>query len=74
MSIANPPRQIVTFEAKRVTIDMANELGVDIAAICEEALRAEVRRRWQEANADAIKSINAWVEEHGLPLEKHRLF
>ena len=39
-----------------------------------EAERAELGRRWNEENADAIQASNAWIEKHGLPLEKHRLF
>lgn len=31
-------------------------------------------RQWLEENAEAIKSINEWVEKNGLPLEKYRLF
>lgn len=31
-------------------------------------------RQWLEENAEAIKSWNEWVQEHGLPLEKYRLF
>jgi hypothetical protein len=31
---------------------------------------SEVERRWQRENEVAIDSMNAWVEEHGLPLEK----
>jgi antitoxin CcdA len=29
---------------------------------------------WKAQNADAIVSMNAWIEEHGLPLEKYRMF
>jgi hypothetical protein len=31
-------------------------------------------RKWLEENAEAIKAWNAWVEEHGLPLEEYRMF
>lgn len=31
-------------------------------------------RKWLEENAEAIKSINEWVEKNGLPLEKYRMF
>jgi antitoxin CcdA len=74
MSLANPPRVPVTFEAKKVTLEVAEELGIDIQMICEQALREEVTRRWQEANRGAIESTNAWIEKHGLPLERYRLF
>lgn len=35
---------------------------------------SEEGRRWLEENAEAIRSWNAWVEEHGLPLEEYRMF
>ena len=31
-------------------------------------------RKWLEENAEAIKSMNEWVEKNGLPLAKHRQF
>lgn len=74
MTIANPPRTPVTFEAKVVTVELAAELGIDIQSVCEEALRSEVARRFADANRDAIESINKWVEENGLPLERYRQF
>jgi antitoxin CcdA len=38
------------------------------------AERREEERRWQIENAEAFASMNAWVEEYGLPLEKFRQF
>ena len=39
----------------------------------DENLPAEVRRKlWRAENKEAIEAINAYVEEHGLPLEKYR--
>lgn len=35
---------------------------------------SEEGRKWIEENAEAIKSINEWVEKHGLPLAKYRQF
>jgi uncharacterized protein (DUF2342 family) len=31
-------------------------------------------KKWLEENAEAIRSMNDWVDKHGLPLEKYRLF
>lgn len=73
-SIANPPRVPVTFHAKKTTVEAAAELGVDIEAICEHALREEVGRRWREANREAMESTNRWIEQHGLPLDRYREF
>jgi antitoxin CcdA len=30
--------------------------------------------RWLEENFEALESFNRYVEEHGLPLAKYRLF
>lgn len=30
-------------------------------------------RRWQDENAEAIRSINDWVEKNGLPLDRYRV-
>lgn len=74
MSLANPPRMSVSFEAKALTVELAAELGVDIQSICENALRAEVARRFKEENRAAAEAWNGWVEQNGLPLEKYRMF
>lgn len=38
------------------------------------AEREEEERLWKIENAEAFASLNAWVEEHGLPLAKFRQF
>lgn len=35
---------------------------------------SEAGRKWQEENAEAIASINEWVEKNGLPLAKYRVW
>jgi post-segregation antitoxin (ccd killing protein) len=35
---------------------------------------AEETRRFKRENAEAFASLNAWVEENGLPLARHRQF
>lgn len=58
-------------------IEQAQRLGISIAGMDERALRlhlqkvdpagAEARaKRWAEANAEAIREHNRFVEEHGL--------
>lgn len=55
-------------------LDEAQRLRVDVAGRSEEELRAAVREAWIEENQAAIESWNAWVDEHGLPLERYRMF
>lgn len=57
-------------EAKelRINVSQAAEAGV-AKAVAEK--RAEL---WLKENWEAIESSNAYVEQHGLPLEKYRMF
>lgn len=59
-------------------VEAARELGINLSRACEDGLRREVAleqgRRWQEENKEGIAASNAYVEKHGLPLEKYRLF
>jgi antitoxin CcdA len=55
-------------------VEEASRLGVKIEGRSDEQLRLAVRTAWIEQNRDALKASNAWVEKHGLPLAKYRLF
>ena len=56
----------------------AHRLGLNLSRAAEEGLRraiaAEETRRWREENAEGIRQMNAYVEKHGLPLAKYRMF
>ncbi len=56
----------------------ARRLKINLSATLERALEAEVReakrKEWLENNGGAIKSTNAFVEEHGLFSDHHRTF
>ena len=56
----------------------ARALGLDPEAIARKAIRdaikAEKERRWLEENREAIAAHNEWVEKHGVPLAKYRMF
>lgn len=66
VSLAEP----LLAEAKelRINVSQAAEAGL-AKAVAEK--RAE---RWLQENREAIESSNAYVEKHGLPLEKYRMF
>lgn len=53
-------------------LDAARDLGVNVSAVADEALRRAVadarRRRWLEDNAAAFAAQAAWHEQHGHPL------
>lgn len=62
-----------------VTIDQqlvkdAKDQGVNLSQAAEEGVRKALAEKWLEDNAEAIKSVNDWVEKNGLPLEKYRMF
>lgn len=56
----------------------AKELEVNISRAAEEgiakAVADEKSRRWLEENKEALESSNRYIEKHGLPLAKYRLF
>lgn len=72
------PRRSGLAEAQDPFAAEARALGLDAEAIAaqavQDAVRAEKARRWQEENREAIESHNAWVEKHGVPLAKYRMF
>lgn len=59
-------------------IDEAKALGINVSRACEDGLSKHIanerRAQWMAENAEAIAASNAYVAEHGLPLEKYRLF
>lgn len=70
-------------KATNVSLDVdivaeAKRLGINISRACENGLARQIveegGRRWRADNAEAMDAANAWTEEHGLPLAKHRRF
>ncbi len=59
-------------------LERARAHDVDLVRAAEDGLRRALRSvqadRWREENAEAIRAANAWVDEHGLPLERYRMF
>jgi antitoxin CcdA len=51
-------------------LDEAGRLGIDVSETLETRLRivvrAEQRKRWLDENRDALASINAFIDDHGL--------
>lgn len=70
-----PPQQE---QALRVLQAEARALGIDPEAIAaralQDAIRSEKARQWLAENRNAIEAQNAWVEQNGLPLARHRVF
>ena len=59
-------------------IEEARQLDINVSEACERGLSEEVararRERWLEENRAAIEASNAYVEKHGLPLARYRMF
>jgi antitoxin CcdA len=75
---AKMPRKATNLTLDAQAIADAKELGINISAACEEGLVVAIskarREKWLRENRAAIDSSNAWVEKHGLPLAKYRMF
>jgi antitoxin CcdA len=79
----HPRSGFKTRKPTNLSLDMdmvaaARALGINLSRACEDGLRREIAaergRRWQQENKEAIAASNAYVERHGLPLAKYRLF
>lgn len=83
MRMSNARRKSASRAATNVSLNRdyvaeARELGVNISQACERGLVETIKEaraaRWLEENRQALDGYNRYVAEHGLPLEKHRLF
>ena len=79
----NAPGKPLARRATNVSLDQqmvaeAKALGVNVSRACEQGLRAELdkarKAQWLAENREAMDSSNAWVEKHGLPLARFRVF
>lgn len=66
----------LTLDARLVA--QAKDLDINISRVAEDgiakAVAAETARLWKIENRVALESWNKYVEDYGLPLEKHRQF
>jgi len=72
------PRKPAQVTVDAALLERAENLKIDISKASEEGLARAVARHqaalWLEANRAALQSSNEFVERHGLPLAKYRLF
>lgn len=73
-----PHRRATNVSLDQSLVKAARELEINLSRACEKGLAGEIKAtreaRWLEENAEAIESSNRYVEKHGLPLAKYRLF
>jgi antitoxin CcdA len=72
------PRRSTNLSLEAELVAEARRLGLNLSRAAEAGIRRavaeEAARRWQEENAEGIRQMNAYVEAHGLPLARYRLF
>jgi antitoxin CcdA len=75
---AQPQRKPTNLSIDASLLAEAKELDVNISRAAEEgiakAVADEKARLWLEENKEALESSNRYVEKHGLPLARYRLF
>ena len=76
--IASGKRKSVNLSLDTGVVAFAREAGINLSQVSETAIRAAAKserdRRWRDENREWAASVNRWVEENGLPLERYRLF
>lgn len=59
-------------------VDEAKALGINLSQAAEVGVAGAVARKraevWRAENREALESSNAFVETHGLPLDRYRNF
>jgi antitoxin CcdA len=75
---ATPLRKPAHVTVDAALLERAEFLKIDISKASEAGLARAVAQRqealWLEANRAALQSSNEFVEQHGLPLARYRLF
>ncbi|MEL6620122.1 MAG: type II toxin-antitoxin system CcdA family antitoxin [Pseudomonadota bacterium] len=72
------PRKPTNLSLDAALLAEARALKVNLSRAAEDGVRSAVAaakaRHWKAENAAALRSSNAYVDTHGLPLERHRQF
>ena len=82
MTTFNPssptPKKATNLTLRSSLLAEARELKINISQAAEAGITKAIAEKraaiWQKENKKAIESSNAYVEKHGLPLEKYRMF
>lgn len=72
------PRKPTNLSLDATLLTEAKALKVNLSRAAEDGVRSAVAAakaaQWKTANAAALRSSNAYVEKHGLPLDAYRQF
>ena len=78
MQAQSVPKKPTNLSLDQDLLSEARSFGVNLSQAAEVGLRRAVKdakaAAWKRENAKALEASNAWVDQHGLPLEKHRPF
>lgn len=74
--MASSSRKATNLSIDTKLLSEAKALNINLSRAAEDGVKAAVREakelRWKENNVEAIESSNAYVEKHGVPLEKFK--
>ena len=72
------PRKPTNLSLDADLLTEAKDLNVNLSRAAEDGVRRALASakaaQWRAENAAALQSSNAYVEDHGVPLDRHRQF
>jgi len=75
---ANASKKATNVSMAETLLAEAKELRINISQAAEagvaRAVSEKLAERWLQESQEAFESSNAYVEKHGLPLDKYRMF
>jgi antitoxin CcdA len=78
MAVKSAVKKPTNLSLDKALLAEAKSLDINLSSAAETGIRKAVSEtkaeRWKGENAEAIEGWNRWVEEHGLPLDKYRMF
>ena len=76
--MSKPLRKPTNLSIDRELREEAKAMDVKLSHAAEEGVRAAVAKAkaelWTTDNSESFESSNAYIEKHGLPLDKYRQF
>lgn len=78
MPVPATPKKPTNLTLDAALLDEARAFRVNLTQAAEASLHRAVAvartEAWKRENRAALESSNAWVEKHGLPLDRFRQF
>jgi antitoxin CcdA len=75
---AGVPKKATNVSLAEALLTEAKDLGINVSQAAEAGVAQAVSEAraaaWLKENAEAIQAWNAYVDEHGLPLDHYRMF